>query len=367
MKSTNPVASALNHGSRLILFISLLMTLALPAVTQTQNIPPPKNPDTGPQTNSDEGAGPAIRDRTKQQEDKDNPIETVKVNVDVVNLLFNVKDKSGHLLPSLNKDEFSVSEDGQPQNIKYFKAESNLPLTIGILLDTSFSQDRVLPIEKEVGAQFLQRLLRKEDEAFLISFDVNVDLLQDFTNSSRDIRKGMDAAKINGGGNIGGLPGIGQGPVPINNPKGTLLYDAVYLAAHDKLSSEVGRKALILLTDGEDQGSQLKLRDALEAAQKSDVILYTLLISDRGVSMGTGEGLMRKLCEETGGRVINVGNNQEKLQKAFDQISDELRSQYSIGYTPTNGKHDGGFRKVEIKTKENYKVQSRKGYYAAAS
>jgi VWFA-related protein len=352
--------------TRLILLFSLLMMLSAFAFPQTQDLPPPKNPDTGPQTNSDEGGGPVIRDRTKQQEEE-NPLETLKVNVDVVNLLFNVKDKSGHLLPNLNKEQFQVAEDGKPQSIKYFKAESNLPLTIGILLDTSFSQDRVLPIEKEVGAEFLQRLLRKEDEAFLISFDVNVDLLQDYTNSSRDIRKGMDAAKINGGGQVGGIPGIGQGPVPVSNPKGTLLYDAVYLAAHDKLRSEVGRKALVLLTDGEDQGSQLKLQDALEAAQKSDTIVYVLLISDRGVAMGTGPGLMRKLCDETGGRVISVGNNQDKLQKAFDQVSEELRSQYSIGYTPTNNRHDGTFRKVEIKTKDGYKVQSRKGYYAASS
>jgi VWFA-related protein len=355
----------LSRGIRLACFLSLLMTLTVPAVAQTQNLPPPKNPDTGPQTNTDDASGPVIRDRTKAAED--NPAATLKVNVDVVNLFFNVKDKdkSGHLIPNLAKDDFEVLEDGAPQTIKYFKSESNLPLTLGILLDTSFSQDRVLPIEKEVGAQFLQHTLRKEDEAFLISFDVNVDLLQDFTNSERDIRRGMDAAKINGGGMVGGIPGIGQGPVPINNPKGTLLYDAVFLASHDKLRSEVGRKALIMLTDGEDQGSQLKLQDALEAAQKADTIIYVLLISDRGVAMGTGPGLMKKLSEETGGRVINVGNNQDKLQKAFDQISDELRSQYNIGYTPTNNKHDGGYRKVEVKTKEGYRVQSRKGYYAA--
>lgn len=366
MKYQDPfVAWVIRRVLPLFLVLLCWMMLTLPAVSQTQNLPPPKNPDTGPQTNNDDSSGPTMRDRTKQADD--NPVETLKVNVDVVSLLFNVKDKSGHLLPNLNKDEFQVVEDGKPQNIKYFKAESNLPLTIGILLDTSFSQDRVLPIEKEVGAQFLQRLLRKEDETFLISFDVNVDLLQDFTNVERDIRKGMDAAKINGGGAVGGLPGIGQGPVPIGNPKGTLLYDAVFLAAHDKLRSEVGRKALILLTDGEDQGSQLKLQDALEAAQKADAIVYVLLISDSGVAAGTGPGLMRKLCEETGGRVINVGNNRDKLEKAFDQVSTELRSQYSIGYTPTNGKHDGTFRKVEIKTKEGYKVQTRKGYYAAAS
>lgn len=364
MKFRYAVPGASSRWMRFVLLFSVLMMLWVPAFPQTQDLPPPKNPDTGPQTNSDEGAGPVIRDRTQSNDDK--PLQTLKVNVDVVNLLFNVKDKKGQLLPNLAKDEFQVSEDGKPQTIKYFKAESNLPLTIGILLDTSASQERVLPIEKEVGAQFLQSMLRKQDEAFLISFDVNVDLLQDYTNNGRDIRKGMDAAKINAGGAVGGIPGIGQGPVDIP-PKGTLLYDAVYLAAHDKLRSEVGRKALVLLTDGEDQGSQLKLQDALEAAQKSDVIVYVLLISDSGVAMGTGSGLMRKLSEETGGRVIHVGNNQDKLQKAFAQISEELRSQYSIGYTPTNDKHDGTYRKVEIKSKDGYKVQARKGYYAATS
>jgi VWFA-related protein len=284
-----------------------------------------------------------------------------------VNLLFNVKDKKGQLLPNLSKEQFEVAEDGKPQAIKYFKAESNLPLTIGILLDTSLSQDRVLPIEKEVGAQFLQRMLRKEDEAFLISFDVNVDLLQDFTNSGRDIRAGMDAAKINGGGNVGGAPGIGQGPIALN-PRGTLLYDAVFLASHDKLRSEVGRKALILLTDGEDQGSQYRIKDAIEAAQKADTICYVLLIADRGFygMLGySGDHDMKKLTEETGGRVIVVGDKPEKLRDAFDQISRELRSQYNIGYTPTNAKRDGTFRKVEIRTKEkNYKIQGRSGYYA---
>jgi len=366
MKSPDTFAGISISRAPLAFVLCLWMMMTQPAVTQTQNLPPPKNPDTGPQTNSDEGAGPAMRDRTKPQQQEDNPVETLKVNVDVVNLLFNVKDKSGHLLPSLSKEEFHVIEDGKPQTIKYFKSESELPLTIGILLDTSASQERVLPIEQEVGAKFLQRILRKDDEAFLISFDVNVDLLQDFTNSERDIRKGMQAAKINAGGNVGGSPGIGQGPIAIN-PRGTLLYDAVYLAAHDKLRSEVGRKALILLTDGEDQGSQLRLLDALEAAQKSDAIVYTLLISDSGVAAGTGAGLMRKLCDETGGRVIHVGNNRDKLEKAFDQVATELRSQYSIGYTPTNNKHDGSFRKVEIKTKDGLKIQARKGYYAAAS
>src|SRR6185437_6192975 len=160
MKFCHTVPSASSRWMHFVLLFPLLMMLCAPAFPQTQDLPPAKNPDTGPQTNSDEGSSPVIRNRTQPNED--NPLQTLKVNVDVVNLLFNVKDKSGHLLPNLDKNEFQVSEDGKPQTIKYFKAESNLPLTIGILLDTSASQERVLPIEKEVGAQFLQRMLRKE-------------------------------------------------------------------------------------------------------------------------------------------------------------------------------------------------------------
>jgi VWFA-related protein len=135
------------------------------------------------------------------------------------------------------------------------------------------------------------------------------------------------------------------------------------------LSKEVGRKAMILLTDGEDEGSQLKLKDAIEASQKADAIVYVLLCADRGFygSQGvfySGEGEMRKLTEETGGRVINVGNKFDKLQEAFEQIATELRSQYNIGYTSTNTKMDGSYRKLEIKNKQNYKIQARAGYYA---
>jgi VWFA-related protein len=148
-----------------------------------------------------------------------------------------------------------------------------------------------------------------------------------------------------------------------------LLYDAVYLAAHDELAHEVGRKAMILLTDGEDQGSQLRIRDAIEAAQKSDSICYVLLIADRGFYGGigySGDSEMKKLANETGGRVIEVGNKFDKLKDAFDQIAKELRSQYNIGYTPTNPTLDGTFRKVEIRSKQGYKIQARSGYYAIA-
>ena len=304
------------------------------------------------------------------QNDQDNPMETLKVNVDVVQLFFNVKDKKGALIPGLTKDDFEVFEDGHPQTIKYFTAESNLPLTLGILIDSSGSQQRVLGMEQEVGADFLNQILREKDMAFVISFDVNVDLLQDFTNSTKLLRAALNKARINTGGGGGSIPGLGGGPVPTSGmPKGTLLYDAIYLASHDELSHEVGRKAMIILSDGEDQGSQLKIKDAIEAAQKADAIVYVLLIADRGFYGGfgySGDSEMKKLTFETGGRVIEVGNKYDKLKEAFNQISQELRSQYNIGYTSTNPKHDGTFRKVEIRSKKSYKIQSRNGYYAVA-
>ncbi len=306
------------------------------------------------------------------QDDQSDQLPTFTSNVNVVNVFFNVKDKHGNLIPNLTKESFQVIEDGKPQTIKYFSAESNQPLTLGILLDTSGSQIEVLPMEKEVGAQFLQDVLRPKDLAFLISFDVEVDELHDFTSDANALRKAMDKAQINTGGSTSGPPGLGGGPIPQTGiPRGTLLYDAVYLAAHDKLAQEVGRKAMILLTDGEDQGSQLNIRNAIESAQKADAIVYVLLIADRGFYNGmiggySGVGEMKKMTQETGGRVIEVGNKIEKLKEAFQQIANELRSQYSIGYTPTNGKRDGSFRKIEIKVANNkdMKVQSRNGYYA---
>ena len=319
-------------------------------------------------------APPTTPAATPSGQEQDESVETLKVNVEVVQLFFNVKDKHGALIPNLNKDNFDIFEDGKQQTIKYFKAESDLPLTLGIMIDSSGSQMRVLDMEKEVGGSFLENILRPKDEAFVISFDVDVTLLQDFTNSTSRLRHALNEAKINTGGvGCSGGPVGPQGPIPCSasGPRGTALYDAVYLASHDELSHEVGRKALILLTDGEDQGSRLKIKDAIEAAQKADAICYVLLIADRGFAYGfggySGDSDMRKMTQETGGRVIEVGNKIDKLRQAFDQIAQELRSQYNIGYTPTNAVRDGSFRKVEIKPKQtDYKVQARSGYYATA-
>jgi VWFA-related protein len=311
-------------------------------------------------------APPPAQDQ--QQPADQEPVQTFKAEVNVVNLFFNVKDKHGLLIPNLTKDDFQVLEDGKPQTIKYFSAESNQPLTLGIMIDTSASQTRVLTIEQESCAEFLRQVLRQKDLAFVINFDTDVNLDQDFTSNVRDLTRALKKMQINAGMG-GGPPGLGGGPIP-TTPRGTLLYDAIYLAADEKLKNEVGRKAMIIFTDGEDQGSRLRIRDAIEAAQKADAICYVILIADRGFYGGfgySGDFEMKKLAEQTGGRVIEVGNKQDKLHDAFEQIQKELRSQYNIGYSPTNNKQDGTYRKIQIHPKNgDYKVQARQGYYAMA-
>ncbi|MGB9073657.1 MAG: VWA domain-containing protein [Terriglobales bacterium] len=349
--------------------LAVLLALSIPFAAQVSDDTNSPNPG---QPSGHYSRGQAAGQDQSKDQSRDQSVETLKVNVEVVQLFFNVKDKHGALIPSLTKDDFEVSEDGKPQAIKYFKAESDLPLTLGILIDSSGSQQRVLEMEKQVGGSFLENTLRPKDEAFVISFDVDVDLLQDFTSSISNLKHALNQAKINTGGiGCAGSGPIGpQGPLPCSStgPRGTLLYDAVYLASHDELSQEVGRKAMILLTDGEDEGSRLKVKDAIEAAQKADAICYVLLIADRGFyGFGGygGDSAMKKLTQETGGRMIEVGNKIEKLKQAFEQISQELRSQYNIGYTPTNTARDGSFRKVQIHSKQgDYKIQARAGYYA---
>lgn len=309
---------------------------------------------------SPEGPPPASSAPSEQPTDIGDT-QTLKVNVNLVNVYFSVRDKNGYIT-NLSKDDCQIFEDKALQKTKNFTQEKNLPLTIGILLDTSGSQQNVLPMEQDAGAEFLKDVLTPKDEAFLISFDINVDLLADYTNSPSELHRALQKASINTGAGTGSVTGN-------STPRGTLLYDAVYLAAHDKLRQEAGRKVLVILTDGQDQGSQENIRSAIESAQKSNAIVYVILIADRGFYGGfgyTGAGDMDRLARETGGRVINVGNNGKKLQEAFDQIQDELRTQYLASYTPTNMKADGTFRTLNITCGKDTKVQARKGYYALA-
>lgn len=293
------------------------------------------------------------------------PTTTLKVTTQVVNVYAVVKDKKGHLIPNLNQQDFELTEDNVPQTIKYFSRETSTPLSLGIMVDTSPSQERVLNVEQQEADIFLRQVIRPKDMAFVLHFDEEVELLQDFTSDVARLVRAVDETRIGGGGH-----GVLPSPVPVADPGGTHLYDAIYLASRELLKNEVGRKVLILLTDGEDQGSREKLNDALEAAQKSDVIIYSVAIIDRafywGAAMGfSGDSVLKKLSEETGGSVIEV-HKVKDTRAAFQQIADELRTQYLLGYTPSNTKQDGSFRRIRVKVREeNYRVQARRGYYAS--
>jgi VWFA-related protein len=296
---------------------------------------------------------------------------TIRVDVDLVNVFFTVHaKKGGQLIPNLTKENFTIFEDAKQQTIQRFSREADQPLTLGLLIDISASQGNLIEIERQAAAQFFSSVIRTKDEAFLISFGKSTDLLQDYTNSPRLLSEGLKDLRGDGQG-----PMMAGSPVPVNTgpiggslgtPKGTLLFDAIYLASDEKLKNEVGRKALILITDGDDQGSSYKLHDAISAAQHSDAIVYSIYYVDRqfyGGMGGGGEGDLRKISEETGGHVFKV-DSKHPLNEIFRQIQDELRNQYSISYTPSSAR-DGSFRHVQIKTDSaDYRVQARAGYYA---
>lgn len=287
------------------------------------------------------------------------PTPTIKAEVNLVNLFATVRDKNKRVVTDLKQTDFKIFEDNHEESIAFFSKEMNLPITLGLLLDTSGSEQNMLGAIQDAGSSFLRRVLRKGDEAMVISFDSDVDLLADFTDDHSILTRAINKARINipGGGYIAGNPGPVGG-----NITGTALYDAIYLACGDKLNGETGRKAIVVVTDAEDEGSKTKLEEAIEAAQRTDTVIHLLLVYDPRYGGNTAVG--HRLTEETGGRMIVV-NSEKKLQEAFDQISEELRSQYTLGYYPSNTNKDGKFRKirVDVENKE-YKVLARKGYYA---
>ncbi len=285
---------------------------------------------------------------------------TIKAEVNLVNLFATVRDKNKRVITDLKEDDFKVFEDGQEQKIAFFSKEMTLPITLGLLLDTSGSEQNMLGAIQSAGSRFLHRVLRKGDEAMVISFDTDVDLLSDFTDDRSILDRAIGKARINtpGGGYIAGNPG----PIGSGNMTGTALYDAIYLACGDKLNGEAGRKAIVIVTDAQDEGSKVKLEEAIEAAQRTDTVIHVLLVADP--RFGGNGGVAHRLAEDTGGRMIQV-SSEKRLEEAFDQISEELRSQYTIGYYPTNAAKDGKFRKIRVDlANHDLKVLARKGYYA---
>jgi VWFA-related protein len=283
----------------------------------------------------------------------------IRTQVNLVNVFVTVRDKSKRIVTDLKKEDFKLQEDGQDQQIAFFSREVTLPITLALLLDTSGSEQFMLGAIQDMGGRFMDRVLRKGDEALVMSFDTDVDLLSDFTDDrgqlDRAIRKTRINAPMSGGG-------INPGPVPTSHVTGTAFYDAVYLACNEKLNTEAGRKAIVVVTDAQDEGSKVRIEEAIEAAQRTDTVIHILLVADP--RYGGNTGAAKKMTDETGGRMI-VANNEKHLAEAFDQISEELRSQYTLGYYPTNTTHDGRFRKIKVEMgNHDYKVLARKGYYA---
>lgn len=292
--------------------------------------------------------------------------QTIRVDVDLVNLYFSVRDKKGGYVSTLTKDDLEVFEDGKRQELKVFSRETDQSITVGLLIDVSRSQESLLEDERRASFRFLSQVLRKKDLAFIISFGADTELLQDLTNSLPLLQQGLGQLRLNAG--AGGGPTPPTVPIP-TGMRGTVLYEAVWLASQDVLRKEVGRKALVIITDGVDVGSRIKIDKAIEEAQRSDAIIYSILFEDPRYTSWqyggfSGEGPMRRMAEETGGRVFRV-DRRNSLDDIYKVIQEELRTQYAAAYTPTNPAKDGTFRRIEIRARNrDFKAQVRKGYYA---
>jgi VWFA-related protein len=280
----------------------------------------------------------------------------------VVNIYATVEGHHGQPIRDLNRDDFEVRDDGVPQGIDYFSRDTDVALSLGIALDTSNSQSNLLATEKKAAREFLDSVLRSGDQAFAMSFDADVRLLEDFTSVQAKLARAIDDAEINETGKsilrVGGE----------NSAGGTHLYDAVFLASNELMKQRHGREVLVLVTDGEDQGSKVNLQQSIEAAERANVIVYSIVASDAEFYslMGTtyhGDAPVHKLASSTGGRVIRVKSGDE-IGGAFAQIASELRSQYRLGYAPTNLRHDGSFRRIRVTVRDHhYSVMARSGYY----
>ncbi|MFZ0707570.1 MAG: VWA domain-containing protein [Candidatus Korobacteraceae bacterium] len=346
---------------------------------------------------------------------------TFKKDVKVVNVFATVRDKHGQIVPSLAKDDFTLQVDGRPETIRYFARETDLPLTIGLLVDTSLSQRRVLEEERTASYAFLNDVMREDrDKAFVINFDSESVLLQDLTSSKQKLETALDRVHVaepdqnggqGGGGNGGGggYPGGGGGGHRGgggHHAAGTTLYDAVFLASDELMHKQQGRKAIILLTDGVDQGSKYSLDRAIEAAQRSDTMVYSILFSDpeaynRGMGPGggypgghhggwngpwggpsgppmggpryppqmeshaDGKKVLQRLSRETGGHFFEV-TKKESVEAIYKQVQDELRNQYSLGFSPETAEQSTGYHKILLAAKpKDLVVQTRQGYYEA--
>jgi VWFA-related protein len=376
---------------------------------QSQQQQSPQQQQTSPQTPATQS--PQSQPQLEGQSPK-NPAQSqskISTEVKFVTVYATVRDKHGKIISNLNQADFAIDEDGRPQTIKYFARESDLPLTLGLLVDTSLSQRRLIEQECTASYSFFDHILREgKDKAFLIHFDREVELLQDLTPSRAKLRTALNDldtpeftdVRGGGGGSSGGSGGGGGGSGRSHGGGGgTLLYDAIYLASNELMKKQQGRKALVILTDGVDHGSKESLNTAIESAQRADTVVYSILFADEegyghgggygggghggygGGGMGRGGGgggghrypqedhpdgkkVLTRISKETGGQLFQV-TKKLSIEQIYAQIEEELRNQYSLGYTPDHASAEATYHMIHLTTNQkDLTVQARDGYYS---
>lgn len=286
---------------------------------------------------------------------QDQPDATFSTEVKVVNLLATVLNKGGGIVRDLTKDDFALAENGRPQIIRYFSRETDLPLTLGLMVDTSMSQQRVVNAERGASFRFLEQVLRPDkDQVFIMQFDMSVHMSQALTSSFRQLGEALAFVDT---------PDRKQ--LQSQSGGGTLLYDAMTTAAKDVMRLQRGRKALIVLSDGDDNGSDATLEAAIDAAQRADTLVYSILYADRhAFTRHDGKAILMRLARETGGRFFEV-SKKLNVEQVFDLIQEELRSQYNLGYVSDQPVRISEFRKVQLTVRQkDLLVQARDKYWA---
>jgi VWFA-related protein len=333
-----------------------------------QTTPQQQSPATPKPTPTTKGEGEPVQDD-----------EVVRVETDLTNILFTAVDKQKRFITTLKQEDIHVTEDGQPQEIFTFARQTDLPLSLAILIDTSISEERTLPIEKSAAASFVDTVIRPDkDEAAVVSFTGEATLEQNLTGNASRVRRALDRVEfVPPSGYIGnGNIAVGTPPISGQNQStqgSTAIWDAIWVTSDEILSgtSDKTRRAIILLTDGEDSSSHKKMDDAIDRALKSDAVIYAIGIGDEYYG-GINKGALRKLSERTGGRAF-FPEDESELRAAFAQIQLELRSQYLVAYSSTNKSKDGSFRHVQIEItnpelrKQSYKLTYRQGYFARSA
>ncbi len=284
---------------------------------------------------------------------------TFSSDVQVVNQLATVRTRKGEIVRDLTKDDFSLLENGRPQTIRYFSRDTDLPLTIGLLVDTSMSQEKVLDAERSASYRFVAQVLREnKDHVFVMQFDLSVQTRQILTSSRAELEKSLPFVDTPTRRELRAQYG-----------GGTLLFDAIVQASEDVMKTQKGRKALIILSDGGENGSQATIEEAIDAAHRADVLIYTILYADSGYSSfgSEGKGIMNRLAKETGGGHYEV-SKKTPIDQVYTLIEEDLRSQYSLGYVPSvepGMPQSSGFRKIQLTVKRpNMVVQTRDRYWA---